>query len=37
MTAELKYNAEQRGEYLNMIDRIGGRWLGVEEVYVMWN
>ncbi len=29
MTAELKYNAGQRGEYLNMIDRIGGRWLGV--------
>lgn len=29
MTDELKYNAEQRGEYLNMIDRIGGRWLGV--------
>jgi hypothetical protein len=29
MTDKLKYNTEQRREYLNMIDRVGGHWLGV--------
>lgn len=29
MTDQLKYNTEQRQEYLNMIDRVGGHWLGV--------
>ncbi|MEM7224235.1 MAG: hypothetical protein AAF495_14730 [Pseudomonadota bacterium] len=29
MSEELKYNSDQRREYLEMIDRIGGRWLGV--------
>jgi hypothetical protein len=28
MTDKLKYNTEQRREYLNMIDRVGGHWLG---------
>ncbi len=29
MSETLKYNTDQRREYLEMIDRIGGRWLGV--------
>ena len=29
MSNTLKYNTDQRREYLEMIDRIGGRWLGV--------
>ena len=29
MVEPLKYNAEQRREYLEMIDRIGARWLDV--------
>lgn len=29
MRDELKYNAEQRREYLNMIDRVGRNWLEI--------
>ena len=29
MSAELKYNEDQRQEYLNMMDRVSGNWLNV--------
>lgn len=31
MNKRLKYNSEQRREYLNMTDRIGKNWLGIFE------